>query len=476
MSSLLILSFIVYALILCCISFAAAHFQTTKVSPTSDDKSFIGNRSVNYWVTALSAHASDMSDWLFLAFPAQIFLYGSDAYIIAFALVGGMWATWHFVAIPLRQMSEQYQAITLIDYLETRFDAQNSMLRLLATSITLFFFTMYIAAGIKGIGIIGESTFNVAYPYGTAIGSLLVLAIALIGGFLAAAWTDCFQAIFLLGVILLVPSMLFFQHPSINEIATNAASRSLSLIPFSHTSWHTLLNNMAWGLGYFGMPHILTKLLGSNNAQDLKKAKYIGLTWQILALTGALFVGIIAIGYVLPGTIAPEQIFIQMVLQNFNPFIAGLMLCGVLAATLSTMLSQLLLVATTFTHDFYHTLINKSASSKHIQNIYRVSLLFFMLFAYSVAYPKNISIFSLVQYAWSGLGSSFGPLVLVSLTSYSISKQGALAGLIGGALGSGLWRFFNGDLLWLGYSITEMIPGYCVAFAALGVVSYITKK
>ena len=165
-----------------------------------------------------------------------------------------------------------------------------------------------------------------------------------------------------------------------------------------------------------------------------------------------------------------------MVLNTFHPFIAGLMLCGVLAATVSTILAQLLVTATTFTHDLYHHVWFPEASSKNIQLTYRFSMLFFIFFAYCIAYQKDISIFSLVRYAWSGLGSSFGPLVLVSLSSYRISSKSALATLIGGALGSGLWRFFNGDLIWLGYSLTEIIPGYFAAFACMLIVHFFSRS
>lgn len=476
MSFYLFLSFLVYAFILCLISLAAAEHNKKMTSLSAGDSSFIGNRSINYWVTAFSAHASDMSDWLFLAFPAQVFLYGNQSYIIAFSLVAGMWATWQFIAIPLREQSEQYNAITLVDYLEKHFDAAGTPLRLFTTAIIIFFFIMYLAAGIKGIGFISESTFNISYASGAAIGSCIVLMIALIGGFVAAAWTDCFQAIFLLGVILFVPIFFFFNSPAIGQIIPNAIDRNLSLTPLANISWTTIINNLAWGLGYFGMPHILTKLLGSKNAENLHKAKYIGLTWQILALAGATAVGIISIGYALPGTIPAEKMFITMVLNTFHPFIAGLMLCGVLAATVSTILAQLLVTATTFTHDLYHHVWFPEASSKNIQLTYRFSMLFFIFFAYCIAYQKDISIFSLVRYAWSGLGSSFGPLVLVSLSSYRISSKSALATLIGGALGSGLWRFFNGDLIWLGYSLTEIIPGYFAAFACMLIVHFFSRS
>jgi SSS family solute:Na+ symporter len=474
MSYFLLLSFIVYALVLCFISFLS---QKNNSPDQSNDADLIGNRSISYWITALSAHASDMSDWLFLAFPALIYTQGGAGLLVAIALIFGMFLTWQFIATPLRRKSEELQAISLIDYLESSFKLTNNGLRILSACITLFFFTIYIAAGIKGIGMIGERAFDLSYHQSAFLGSGLIVLIALIGGFVAAAWTDCFQALFLLGVVLCVPLTLYFYTDTYSFLPVHALERSITLSPFIFPKWNVLFNYLAWGLGYFGMPHILTKFLGTKNADDLYKAKYIGIAWQICALSGAAAIGFLAIGYVSPqSTQAAEQIFISMVMNSFHPFIAGLMLCGVLAATMSTILAQLLLTATTLTHDIYHRLISPEAAPKTIHRLYQGSLIFFIFFSYCIASQKETSIFSLVNYAWSGLGSSFGPLIIASLLPLRFTPSGALAGMCAGALGSGVWRLLSGDLLWFGFSINEMIPGYLLAFIALFIVSSLTKK
>lgn len=477
MSYQMLCAFLCYTAVLLIISFFAARKQGPASGPNSAARSLVGNRSINYWVTALSAHASDMSDWLFLAFPAAIYLQGGSAILIAISLIAGMFATWHFIATPLRRASEQYNAVTLISYLENRFAEHSGALRLSAALISAFFFTMYLAAGIKGIGFIGETAFGTSYQVSSLCGTGLVVAIALLGGFMAAAWTDCFQAIFLLVVVLFVPAFVASQGIGLSKILAGAETADLVLNPLANFSKLALIQMIcgpiAWGLGYFGMPHIVTKFLGSANPNELYKSKYIGIAWQILALGGATAVGFVAIGYAARGTIPAEHLFITMVLEYFNPFVAGLMLCGVLAATVSTMLGQLLLVASTVAYDGYQKTINPLATDAQLMRWYRGAIICFAALAYSIAYHRNVSIFELVQYAWSGLGSSFGPLVIASLYCKKISRYGALAGMLGGAAASATWRFI--DIKLAGVAINEMVPGYLVAFGAMYLVSHFTR-
>jgi sodium/proline symporter len=457
-----------------------AFFRSSRTHRKGEPTSFIlGGRSINYWVTALSAHASDMSSWLLMAFPAVVYANGVVELWIAISLVIGMFLTWHFVAPKLRQETEKYHAVTLSSYFEKRFNDTSGLLRLISALISAFFFTIYIATGAKAIGYILQSSFGIDYYAGTIVGISVVVLYTFIGGFVAVAWTDCFQALFLLGAALITPLVAFGHVGGIESIisAASAKGATFSLIPdFSLSSILSILfNPIAWGLGYFGMPHILNKFMGAQNANEMYKSKYIGIAWQIVAMGAAASVGLIGMAYFgnsLAGN--SELIFVEMAKSLFSPFFAGFVICAILAAVISTMDSQMLVVAGVVAEDFYRNCIRTHAGEKEVQFVYRIAIVLVAFVAVFIAFDEGSSIHSLVKYAWSGFGCSFGPLVLMSLHSKSVNKYGAISGMVVGGATAALWKSFDAAFLHTGY--WEMIPGFALGLLTIYFVSLLTNK
>lgn len=438
----------------------------------------MGNRSLNFWLTALSAHASDMSGWLFMGFPAAIFLGGMSQSWIALGLIIGMLANWQFVATRLRTATEKYNSYTLSTFFENRYQDTSGTLRILTATISVFFLTCYIAAGLIAMGLLFESVFGIDYYFGMSIATLVAVIYTFTGGFVTVAWTDLFQALFLLVIIIIVPSIAFFQlQDGWTTVIQEAHVQNISLNFFLDTSFDTFLTIiflMSWGLGYMGQPHIVTKFMGIKDPKDLKKSKYLGMTWQVTALCAATAIGLIGIGFFSQSLNDPQLVFVEMVKTLFNPLFAGFILCAVLAANMSTMDSQILVSASVLSEDFYKHLINKNASPKELLLVSRVCVVIVALTALLLAFNKNSTVLEAVQYAWSGLGCAFGPLVIMSLYAPKTTKYGAVAGiLIGGLIAAG-WQFVNDYVT--AYTVPAAIPGFFLSLLSIYVVSCLTQK
>jgi len=443
------------------------------------DQFMLGGRSLGYVVTALSAHAADMSDWLFLGLPGAIYFFGMFKCWVAISLVIGMFLSWQFIAGPLRIATQKYNSNTLSSYFQQRFNDTSGLISIASALIVVFFFTIYLAVGIKGAGYVLNLIFGLPYLLGCLLGSLIVIIYCVVGGFVAVAWVDAFQAIFLLAAIIATPLWAYFTLPHGVQDIINAAQSynvSLSLLPTSgYDLLRILLGPCGWALGYFGMPHILLKFMGARDPQEMYKSKYVGIIWQIVALSASVAVGLVALAYFPTFLDYPELIFIKMTLELFTPFIAGLILCGFLAATFSTMDSQVLVLASLMTDDLYKNFVNRQATRAQVLWIYRVSIVLSLLLAFIIAADQNRStIFGLVEYAWSGIGASFGPLVILSLYSRSINKYGAMAGILTGGCVAALWRIIN----WMpaGLEVNAIIPGFIAGFAAIYIISAVTAK
>lgn len=471
----MILSFFCYIALLILIGIIASRYYKKQFKQSTDF--IVGGRSVNYWVTAISAHAADMSDWLFLGFPAAIYLTGAFSLWVAISLVFGMFISWQFIAPAIRQATAQYHASTLTSFFEAKYNEKNGRISLLGAIIMGFFFIIYIAAGIKGGGYLLNTGFGIPYHVGSALAIAVTLSYTFIGGYIAAAWVDFFQGIFLLGVVLITPLFAIKSVGGFQAVVAAAHQKqiSLSLIPNAHQLLGIVLDPIAWGLGYLGMPHILSKFMGAKNVNQMHKSKYIGLTWQILALSGAALAGFAGLAFFDQTLINPErQLFISMALQLFTPFVAGLILCGILSATLSTMNAQLLVLAGVITDDLYKKQYHRSATQKQLIRVFRSSIVVIALAAFMTSWNEESSIFGLVQFAWSGLGASFGPLTVLSLYGHGITKQGALAGIFMGGMSAIVWRWLQIPVF--GFHVNEMLPGFILGLLTILVVSRITGK
>lgn len=465
-------AFFVYFCVLLTIGLTAHKKQNTSAD------FILGNRSLNFWLTALSAHASDMSAWLFMAFPAAIFVGGLTQIWAAFGLMAGMFVNWHYVAKKLRTATEKYDSYTLSTFFERRFSDQSGVLRILTATMSIIFLTSYLSAGLIAMGLLFESIFGIDYYIGLTVATLVVMSYTFAGGFVTVAWTDLFQAIFLLLMIILVPTVAFFQIPGgFSGIEKAALSQAIPLQLLSDTSPATFLTILflvlGWGLGYFGQPHIITKFMGIKSPEDMYKSKYVGMTWQTLALAAAIAVGFIGIGFFPDGLENPELVFVSMVKLLFNPFVSGIILCAIIAANMSTMDSQILVCASVLSEDFYKHIVHKGASQNALLKASRIAVVIVSLIALTLAFNKSATILDVVFYAWSGLGCAFGPLVLMSLYSKNTNRYGAIAGIVVGGGIAGLWPMLNPLITMM--DVPSMIPGFFLSLFSIYVVSFVTN-
>lgn len=437
----------------------------------------LGGRSLGPTVTALSAGASDMSGWLMMGLPGAMFAQGLSASWIAIGLTLGAYANWLYVAPRLRSYTEvANNSITIPAFLENRFGDSSRMLRLVSALVIMIFFTFYVSSGLVSGGVLFENTFHLSYYTGLWIVGLVTIAYTLFGGFLAVSWTDAVQGLIMVVALILVPVVTVLTAGGWGETFTEIRMFDPSLLDiFKGTSLLGIISLFAWGLGYFGQPHIIVRFMAITSTGEIKKARSIGMGWMIFSVAGAMLTGLVGIAlYTKQGwTLSdPETIFIQLGTILFHPLITGFLLAAILAAIMSTISSQLLVTSSSLTEDIYKTFLNRSATDKELVTIGRLSVLVVSVVAFLLALNKNDTILDLVGYAWAGFGSSFGPVILLSLYWKRMNKWGALAGMIAGALTVIIWTRFDvlKDFLY------EMVPGFAVSLLAIVVVSHLTSK
>ncbi len=430
----------------------------------------LGNRSVNYWVTAIATQTSDMGSWLFIGFPAMVFSFGVFQVWTAIGLVIGMWCTWTFIAPRLREKTASLDVLTLSSYFAHSFGDRSGAIQLLSTGFALVFFLFYIASGLVGLSLVFSSAFGLTYEVGIVISMLTAVAYTLIGGFIAVAWCDFFQGLFLLCMIVLVPVYGLITLGGIGPIiaAAHAKGISLSLLASPKDTLWALFLAASWGLGYFGQPHILVNFMGIDSEHNIKRARRIGITWQIIVLTASVAIGLVGIGFFASGLTDPELVFPAMTMSLFHPFFAGLVLCAVFAATLSTMDSLILVAGSSIAEDIYKKFFNATASSQTLLFVSRLGSIVVACISLLLAWNSSCTVYGLVNYAWSGLGSTFGPLVVASLLSERITAAGAIAGILAGGLTAALWPFVS--------NLLPLVPGFFCGLVVVFVVSFMTSK
>jgi sodium/proline symporter len=464
---LLLASYAAYATYLCII--CTIGFIAYRTNKRAGHDFILGARSSNYLITALATHASDMSAWLFMAMPALVYTRGLVGAWTAIGLTGFMLANWLAVAPKLRTLTEFHGSNTISSFFAKRFNDTTGWIRLLSTVCALIFLTCYIAAGQAALGHLFESVLGASYLTGITVGSLIIF-IVLFGGYTSIAWIDCFQGGFLLGAILLVPAVALYALGGWHNVYQAASSKMV--FNFMPTSWQGALECFylaaGWGLGYFGQPHIITKFMGIDNAKNIKKAQYVGISWQTIVMTAAVLIGLIGIAFFPTGIENPEFVFIEMTKALFHPFITGLVLCSIIASSINAMGAQVLALASVITEDVIKPLFN--TKNKFGTSLGRLSVLALCFVAFIVAYGnQHSSIYGLVFYAWGGLGCSFGPLVLVALHTKMRSIPAALTGMLLGACVGGLWPWIDASL---GTGIPAMIIGFPLSLFAMWLVSW----
>ena len=449
---------------------------------TNFDEYILGGRSLGSVVTALSAGASDMSGWLLMGLPGAIYLSGLSEAWIAIGLVVGAWLNWLLVAGRLRVHTEiQNNALTLPDYFTSRFGDKNKILRLVSAIVILIFFVIYCASGMVAGARLFESLFGWDYTTALWIGAIATITYVCIGGFLAISWTDTFQAGLMIFALLLAPIMTYLalgqaaeQH--VTEIIENVRPHANSL--FSDLSVVAILSMLAWGLGYFGQPHILVRFMAADSVKTIPAARRIGMTWMILCLTGAVAVGYCGIAFFhlnpnLAGAVTAnhETIFMEITKILFNPWIAGVILAAILAAVMSTLSCQLLVCSTTITEDLYKGFVRKNASQKELVWIGRFMVVAIAFVSIGLATNPDSKVLGLVAYAWAGFGAAFGPLILLSLFWKRMTLNSAIAGMIVGAVVVILWKTYCGDS-----GLYEIVPGFICSTLTIILVSLMGKK
>ncbi|MGD0664882.1 MAG: sodium/proline symporter [Rhabdochlamydiaceae bacterium] len=471
MYTLELLAIIVYFLLLLTVG-----YFSYKKSLSAEDF-IIGSRSMNYWLTALSAHASDMSSWLFLAYPAAVFSQGLIAAWVAIGLISCMYLNWQFIAPKIRVATEQYNSLTFSSFFESRLGDTSGLIRFFTAGILIVFYTIYISAFLTGMGDLLTSLFHINYGVSILIGILIVIPYVFSGGYVTLAWIDLFQGSFLLLVIIGVPLYLLGGVGGFLGISESMTTHHLakSLVPnFSHTTLISIISmTLGWGLGYFGQPHIVTKFMGIRNVSEIPKSKWIGMSWMTLSLGAATLIGLVGIPFFKDVLSNPEEIFILMVKDSFPAFIVGFILCAVLGATINAMSSQVLVLTSSLTEDFYKRMFRPHATSKELLMVSRLGVILVGTIAFFIALPRTHSIYILVEYAWCGIGASFGPLVILSLYSDRVNKFGAWAGILGGGIIAATWPIVN---KLFPYVISPMLPAFFAGIVLILVVSELTKE
>ncbi|PTM58797.1 sodium/proline symporter PutP [Desmospora activa] len=436
----------------------------------------LGGRNLGSAVTALSAGASDMSGWLLMGLPGAMYATGLSSGWIVIGLTVGAYLNWLYVAPRLRTYTEiANNSITIPDYFENRFKDSTGSLRIVSALVIVIFFTFYTSSGMVSGGELFKSTFGLEYGWGVWITAGVVILYTLFGGFLAVSWTDFVQGTIMFLALILVPIVAFTQTGGINPTFDEIHSIDPALLDiFKGTSVVGIISLMAWGLGYFGQPHIVVRFMAIDSVKEMKKARRIGMGWMIFSIVGAMFTGLVGIAYFnqYPQSLEnPETVFIVLSQVLFHPLITGFLLAAILAAIMSTISSQLLVTASALTEDFYKTFFRRSASDKELVLTGRLSLLGVALVALYLAFNPNETILNLVGYAWAGFGSAFGPVILLSLYWKRMNRWGALAGILVGAITVIIW-----DQIEAFNEIYEMIPGFIACTIAIVIVTLLTSK
>ena len=440
---------------------------------------FLGNRKLGAWVTSMSAEASDMSGWMLMGVPGFAYLAGLNAGWIAVGIAIGTWANWQFIAARLRKYTElANNSLTLPEFFENRFEDKSGLLRIVPAVFILIFFIIYTSSGFVSAGRLFETVFGIPYHYAIFIGAGSVVFYTLVGGFLAVSRTDFIQGIMMFFAILVVPITAAMEMGGFAATLSAIDTVQHSMLePLTKPDGSTLgaielISLLAWGIGYFGQPHILVRFMAISSSKEIKQATRIAMTWVVVSLAAAVAVGMVGRVFLttpLEGT-ESETVFLVMTNTMFPPVVAGLILSAVLAAIMSTASSQLLVAASAFAQDFYRTLLRKDAEQKELVWISRASVLVIASLAIFLGLNPNNFILDMVAYAWAGFGAAFGPALLMSLFWRRTTRNGVLAGIIVGGVTVLVWKQVA---LW---GLYEIVPGFLLALAAIYIVSKLDEK
>jgi sodium/proline symporter len=436
----------------------------------------LGKRGMGAWVTALSTQASDMSGWLLMGLPGVIYAGGLTNAWIAIGLFIGTVLNWRFVSGRLRAYTQKTHAITLPTFFEERFGDPTGLLRVISAIVILVFFTIYASSGLVACGKLFDSTFGISYASGVWIGGAITILYTFMGGFLAVCWTDLFQGSLMLLALIIVPTVALVRVGGITGVHTAIAARgvSMSLVPQGGTAAAMLgiASMTAWGLGYFGQPHLLVRFMSAKSLAKLSKSMVIAVVWVFLSLTGAVVIGLVGIGMfkTVPGG-DREKVFIAMINEVIHPWFAGIMLSAILSAIMSTIDSQLLVSSSALSEDLYRKIVRQSLGRRGTVLIGRLCVVVISGAALILALRPNDTILGIVAYAWGGFGAAFGPVILFALFSRRTTWLSALLGMVTGTVTLVAWK-------WVGLSdlMYEIVPGFLANSLVILVLNYVVQQ
>ncbi|MFQ3307604.1 MAG: sodium/proline symporter [Candidatus Midichloriaceae bacterium] len=428
----------------------------------------LGGRKFNSVTTALGAGASDMSGWLMMAFPGIVYLHGVSELWFPLGLLIGAFLNWKIVAKKLRILTEKYgNALTIPSYLSNRFNDKSHTIRIVSSVVITIFFLIYIASALIALALLLSTFSGIEYKYCLFFGAIFVLIYTSIGGFTAINWIDVMQGTLMLFSLLIVPIAIFFDQQNIYD---NIIRSNINISdPFKGTSVVTIISLLCWGLGYFGQPHILVRFMATKTPDTMKTSMKICMTWMFLSLVGAMFVGLFGRLLFAPSdTFHPDTIFLLSASKLFPSWLFGVVLAAVLAAIMSTIAAQLHATSCSIIEDIG---FNLNISKRYKLWLTRAVMFIIILIAAIPALDQNNTILNLVSFAWAGLGSAFGPIIIFSLYSKNMTKETALYSMITGGITVIIWHFIK-DFLSM-KEVYEIIPGFLLG---VSVILYRNKR
>ena len=451
--------FILYILGMLAIGFVG--FRRTK---TLTDYLLAGRR-LGPLVAALSACASDMSGWLLMGLPGAVFAAGLGEIWIGVGLVVGSYLNWLLVAGPLRRESARLGALTISDYFEKRFADRKRGLRLITAAVILVFFMIYTTAGLVAGGKLFEGVFGLDYRVAVAVGTLAIIIYTSMGGFIAVCWTDAVQGVLMIAALVLVPCLAIVEAGGLEGWFDGMGGVSLDKLAWLGTGDKrigplALVSTLGWGLGYFGMPHIIVRFMAIDSEEHIPRARGIALVWTAVSLFAAIAVGFCGLArFGATGLEDSEKVFIHLIQALFHPIPAGLCLAAILAAIMSTADSQLLVCTSVITEDIYRSFLKRDATEPELVRVGRISVVAIAAVACVLAMDPESRVMGLVAYAWAGFGAAFGPAILLSLYWRRMSATAALVGILGGGVTVVAWRNLTGGI----FDLYEIFPGFVIS-------------
>ena len=460
-------------------------FLRTRKDGDSEKQYFLGGRQMGPWVTALSAQASDMSAWLLMGLPGSVLAFGLGKAWIGIGLAIGTALNWIFVAKRLRKFSKAANdSITLPEYLQNRFLAKTPVLSIITAIVFLISFTIYVASGfVAGTTVFVSLVPSLSRETAMIIFAAVILLYTFLGGFKAVSWTDFFQGTLMFIALLAVPIVTVLVEDldpaAVNTVYTNLndGTEYAFVANVFSASWQDIVSGLAWGLGYFGMPHILVRFMAIRKPSEIRKSAAIAIIWVTISLAASLIIAYLG-RMIVAGELLPDglqaTVFIHLARRFFPPFLSGILLAAIIAASMSTADSQLLVASSSFTNDIYKPLIRKNASDKELVWVARGVVAIVAVVAYFLASARGEgaqAIMDMVENAWGLFGSAFGPVVLLSVFWKRFNYWGAVAGVLGGAIVDILWY----NLLSTTTGVYELFPGFVVGMICAVIVTLLTK-